>query len=105
MLWKELGAQIPAVRTQHATAEGRALRAARLPANRAAVEQGLPRSITGQRRAELVDLVVALASSSMLLELVDRMGHEPEAAARLVAAVIRLVVEQETDRTAGERRE
>src|SRR5215213_3666466 len=33
MLWKELGAEIPAVRTQHATAEGRALRAARLPAH------------------------------------------------------------------------
>ena len=36
-----------------------------------------PPAITGARRADVVDLIVAICSSSMFLELVDRMGHDP----------------------------
>lgn len=39
-------------------------------------------------RAALVDLLNALAGSSMLLELVDRQGHSPEKAAALARRAI-----------------
>ena len=66
-----------------------------MPAGREQVERALPASITGQRRAEIVDLIVAVASSSMFLELVDRMGHQPQRAADLVADLIELIVTNE----------
>ena len=53
------------------------MRVERLPQSRDRVERALPAEITGQRRAEIVDLVIAVTSSSMFLELVDRMGHDP----------------------------
>ena len=52
--------------------------------------------------AEIIDLVIAVTSSSMFLELVDRMGHEPTRAAELVADLIELIVANETRRAAGE---
>ena len=94
-LWLELAESMPAVHVQHATPEGRQMRMARLPIARSRVERGLPPTIQGERRTELVDLVVAICSSSMFIELVDRMGHAPTDAADLVVDLVELIIEQE----------
>jgi AcrR family transcriptional regulator len=102
LLWTDVAGFMPAVRVQHTTPEGRAVRSARLPESRAQVDRALSDAISGPRRAEVVDLIVATSSSSMFLELVDRMGHEPKRAAELAADLIELIVEHETGRAAGE---
>ncbi len=101
VLWTDLATRLPAVRVQHTTPDGRLLRAERLPQSRVQVDHALTDEIIGKRRGEIIDLVVAVTSSSMFLELVDRMGHEPARAAELVADLIDLVVEHETGRAAG----
>jgi AcrR family transcriptional regulator len=102
LLWTDLAARLPAVRVQHTTPDGRLLRAERLPQSRVQVDNALTDVITGERRREIIDLVVAITSSSMFLELVDRMGHEPESAAELAADLIELIVTSEAGRGAGE---
>jgi AcrR family transcriptional regulator len=102
LLWTDLGKRLPAIRVQHTTPDGRLLRADRLPQSRAQVDHALTDEISGDRRGEIIDLVVAVTSSSMFLELVDRMGHEPARAAELVADLIDVIVEHETGRAAGE---
>jgi AcrR family transcriptional regulator len=102
LLWTDLAGRLPAVRVQHTTPDGRVLRAARLPDSRAQVDAALTELITGERRHEIVDLVVAMTSSSMFLELVDRMGHEPKRAAELAADMVELLVANEAGRAAGE---
>ena len=94
-LWLELTDSMLAVRVQHDTPEGRELRVARLAPARERVDAGLPPSITGGRRADVIDLIVAICSSSMFLELVDRMGHEPTHAADLVADLVELIIKTE----------
>ena len=101
LLWADLADSLPAVRVQHTTPDGRQLRAARLLQSRAQVDGALSRQVTGPRRTEIVDLVVAICSSSMFLELVDRMGHEPARAAELAADVIELIVANETGGAGG----
>ena len=64
--------------------------------SRAQVDRALSDSVTGARRQEIIDLVIAVTSSSMFLELVDRMGHEPTRAAELAADLIELIVANET---------
>jgi AcrR family transcriptional regulator len=103
LLWADLADALPAVWAQHSSPAGRSLRAARLAESRAQVDHALDGRVTDSRRAEVVDLVIAMCSSSMFLELVDRMGHEPERAADLVADVVELFIEHETGRAAGER--
>jgi AcrR family transcriptional regulator len=100
-LWRDFAKELPAVRVQHSTPEGRAMRVERLPAARAEVERALPSEIMGGRRAELVDLLVAVTSSSMFLELVDRMQYEPEQAADLVAHLLETIIATESGRAAG----
>jgi AcrR family transcriptional regulator len=102
LLWGDLARIMPAVRVQHTTPDGRQVRAARLPQSRSQVDRALSRQITGPRRAEIIDLITAIGSSSMFLELVDRMGHEPTRAADLAADLIELIVDHETGRTTGE---
>ncbi len=104
-LWVEFADSLLAVHVQHSTPEGRQMRMARLPVGRAQVDRGLPPTIQGQRRADVVDLIVALCSSSMFLELVDRMGHDPVEAADLVADLVELIIDHEAGRPAGQRRE
>jgi AcrR family transcriptional regulator len=96
LLWPDLAKALPAVLVQHTTPAGRHLRAARLAQNRETVDRALQDRVPDERRAEVVDLLVAVSSSSMFLELVDRMGHEPERAADMVADLIELIVEHET---------
>ena len=100
-LWRDFAAELSAVRVQHSTPEGRAMRVERLPAARSEAERALPTEITGRRRAELVDLLVAVTSSSMFLELVDRMGYDPEQAADLVADLLETIIATESGRAAG----
>ena len=101
LLWTDLADHLPAVRVQHTTPDGRTLRAARLPDSRARSTAALSDEVTGERRREIIDLVIAVTSSSMFLELVDRMGHEPTRAAELAADLVELIVANETGRGAG----
>jgi AcrR family transcriptional regulator len=100
-LWQEFATELSAVRVQHSTPEGRAMRVERLPRARQEVERALPSEITGRRRSELVDAFVAVTSSSMFLELVDRMQYEPEQAADLVAGLLETIIATESGRAAG----
>jgi AcrR family transcriptional regulator len=102
LLWTDLADHLPEVRVQHTTPDGRMLRAARLSSSRAAVDRALTDDVTGDRRREIIDLVIAVTSSSMFLELVDRMGHEPTRAAELAADLIELIVANETRGVSGE---
>ena len=95
--WHGFGESIGAIHAQHATPAGRAMRASRLPRSRRVVraaleEQGvdLPR----KDRDRLVDLIVAIASSSMYLELVDRIGRTDDDAADLASWAVGAVVER-----------
>lgn len=96
-LWGLLAANIPAVRAQHAGGPGRELRRRRLERARRELAEQLPPGIPVERRDEVVDMLVAVTSSSMMLELVDRMGHDPERAAGLMARVVELIIHDATD--------
>jgi AcrR family transcriptional regulator len=87
-LWTGFAADIPGVAAEHCTPAGRDLRATRLDSSRRIVRAALP-PVTAD---EVVDLIVAMTSSSMFLELVDRMGHRPDRAAAMVTELVELVV-------------
>lgn len=87
-LWRSFADDIPATLAEHATPAGRQLRASRLPDSRATSRRLAPEAAAD---AEGIDLLVALTSSSMFLELVDRMGYRPERAAALAVYAAELV--------------
>jgi AcrR family transcriptional regulator len=92
-LWLQFADRLPAVRAQHTSPAGRDLRQRRLSAARDLVATALPAELAGdERTADLIDLIVAVGSSSMFLELVDRMGHEPANAAALADHLIELLI-------------
>lgn len=91
-LWTLLAANIPAVHAQHVGGAGRELRRRRLGRARRNLSRTLANEVRADRLADTVDLVAALMSSSMMLELVDRMGHPPEKAAALAARLVELAV-------------
>ncbi|MGF1598605.1 MAG: TetR/AcrR family transcriptional regulator [Acidimicrobiales bacterium] len=96
-LWRDFATQLPAVIAEHATPAGRELRSTRLAHSRALVRHAVPGADDDQ-----VDLMIAITSSSMFLELVDRMGHEPDKAVELVTGVIRLILaDADADADAG----
>ena len=88
-LWSGFQRELPAVIAEHATPAGRELRRARLPANRATVARAMPDDADPER----IDMVVAITSSSMFLELVDRMGYSPRQAAAMVNRLLRTLSE------------
>ena len=90
-LWHDFMANLDAVRAQHVSAGGRELRSRRLVQHRREVLGGLPDAVPEERRGDVADIIVALGSSSMFLELVDRQGHCPDHAADLISHVIELV--------------
>ncbi len=95
--WAGFSESIGAIRAQHLTPAGRAMRDARLPRNRrsvsdAVVAEGI--ALAADDRARLTDLIVTVTSSSTYLELVDRMGYPPEDAARLAAWAAEAIVER-----------
>lgn len=84
--WTRLAAHLPEVLLQHQGQAGREMRRRWLPRARAmgtAAIGDLP--LPEAEQAEFIDLMIALLSSSMFLELVDHMGHEPRRAAELVS--------------------
>lgn len=86
-LWSDFAEVLPAVIAEHATPAGRELRAKRLDRGRKQVRAAVP-----QADDETIDLVIALSSSSMFLELVDRMGYEPERAVAMVMRLLQLLL-------------
>ena len=91
-LWNDFRRELPAVIAEHATPAGRELRATRLPGSRATVHRALSEAGVPDPDHDAVDLVIALTSSSMFLELVDRMGHEPDNAVAMVERTVRLLL-------------
>jgi AcrR family transcriptional regulator len=95
--WRGFSEALPAVKAQHTTPAGRALREARLPHNRAGVRGAVEREgieLHTRDAERLVDLLVALISSSMYLELVDRLGHDDQEAADLASFAAVAVLER-----------
>ena len=87
-LWGSFARDIPAVLAEHTTPVGRQLRVARLTDSRATTVRLAPETAGDP---EAVDLMVAATSSSMFIELVDRMGHRPERAGVLATYLAELV--------------
>lgn len=96
-LWSDFAEVLPAILAEHATPAGRNLRATRLPRSRATVRRALPGADD-----ETVDLIIAVTSSSMFLELVERMGHSPERAVAMVRRVVQLLVPETASEFGGE---
>ena len=85
-LWRTFGDDIASVRAQHRAAVGATLRATRLEESRRGVRTTLARehpTLTEEQLDRLVDGVIAVTSSSMFLELHDRMGWDVDDAARM----------------------
>ena len=96
-VWTAFSENVAAVRVQHTSAGGREFRARRTESTRQTVDEALPDEIPADRRGDVVDLIAALASSSMFFELVERFGHSPASAAALSTHLIHLLVDSEVD--------
>lgn len=92
VLWNTFAENLPAVRAQHTGPVGRDLRRRRLDRARADSLARIPAAVPEHRRADVVDLIIAVTSSSMFLELVDRMGHDPSHAVALATRLTDLVI-------------
>lgn len=95
--WHGFTTSIGAIHAQHATPAGRAMRDSRLPRNRRVVRRAIDAEgvvLSRKDREQLVDLLVAVTSSSMYLELVDRMGHTEADAAELASWAVGALVER-----------
>ena len=93
--WHGFGESVGAIRAQHVTPAGRALRARRLPRSRAAVTKALGQEgvdLPARDLEALRDLVSALTSSSAYLELVDHLGRDEKDAAKLAAWAVESVI-------------
>lgn len=87
-LWEDFATNVAGVRALHHGALGREARSRRLGEFRDTLRAATARRLEGldeRERDDVIDLMIAVTSSSMFLELVDRMGHEPAHAARLAA--------------------
>jgi AcrR family transcriptional regulator len=94
LAWRHLGGRLDELRGERMVPGGLELRRARLKSARSLSrailsDAGVPR---GRAREQLVEIVTLLTSSSTLLELVDRHGHDVDTAVDLVLdAVERLI--------------
>lgn len=88
MIWSAFDEKRSWVLAEHATPAGREIRTTRLDGARATVRRALPGDVDDQS----VDLVVAVTSSAMFLELVERMGYPPEVAAEMATRVATLIL-------------
>lgn len=91
--WRGFTESIGAVRAQHLSPAGRAMRDRRVPAARTTVAGALDDAGI-EPDPRLVDLVIAIASSAMYLELVDRLGHGDQEAADMAAWTVGAVVDR-----------
>ena len=94
-IWCAFADNVAAVRVQHTSAGGREFRARRTESTRQAIDAALPDVIPADRRDDVVDLIAALVSSSMFLELVERFGHSPADAAAMATRLVHLLVDSE----------
>jgi len=95
--WRGFTESVAAVKAQHLSPAGRTLRQRRVPRSRRAVRTALQAEGVDLPAAELdriTDLVIALISSSMYLELVERLGHDDEDAADLATFTVRAVIDR-----------
>lgn len=85
-LWESFTENLPAVRAEHQSPAGADLRQRRLTETRTQmakhVSESFPQASEADRE-QLADMLIALTSSSMFLELHDRLGKGPKEAARL----------------------
>ena len=91
--WRGFTESIGAIKAQHLSPAGRSMRDRRIPRARKAVDAAL-RDEGVEPDARVVDLLVALMSSSMYLELVDRLGHADDEAAEMAAWTVGAVVDR-----------
>lgn len=94
VLWQDFALDVDAVRAQHSSKAGGEIRARRLEGSREGIRVRLDKSFpdaTEIDRELFTDLLVAIPSSSMFLELHDRLGHDPERAAELTMWMLRAV--------------
>lgn len=85
-MWTDFSHHAAAVRAEHLSPVGDDLRQRRLQDTRAGVAKTvnvLFETAPEDERERLTDLLVAVCSSSMFLELTDRMGRGPEESARM----------------------
>jgi len=95
--WHGFGESVGAVRAQHVTPAGRAIRARRLPRSRAAVTKALVEEgvqLPARDLEALRDLITALTSSSAYLELVDHLGRDEKDAAKLAAWAVESIIQR-----------
>jgi AcrR family transcriptional regulator len=94
--WIGFSEHLASVRSQHITPVGRAIRDRRIEPARRITDQSLRAAGVdlGDEQALLVDLVVAMTSSSTFLELCDRLDNTPEDAARVTAWAVQAVVDR-----------
>ncbi|MDH4168142.1 MAG: TetR/AcrR family transcriptional regulator [Acidimicrobiia bacterium] len=107
-LWTEFGRHVAAVRAQHQSPAGREIRGHRLAQQRAEVAvalQQLGTELDPDDRTRLIDAAIATVSSSMFLELTDRMGHDPvdgaDLAVWMIEAMVTHAARTNTTRPAG----
>lgn len=89
VMWAEFAKDIDAVRFQHTSSAGDAMRASRLAMAREEVGKVVQAYTSGSQASErdqvqIRELVIAMTSSAMFLELVDRQGQDPVESAKLV---------------------
>lgn len=96
-LWTALAANVPGVWAQQTNPMGRDLRRRRLDLRRKMLVERLGAELSDEHRDATIDLIIAIMSSSMMLELVDRMGHSPGRAAELAGRLVQLVIDDATE--------
>lgn len=97
VVWGAFAENVGSVRAQHLTPAGRELRMARLPRGRAGVEAVLREEGVDLPPADLdrlTDIGVLLVSSTVFLELTERLGHDVDEAARLAAWTTAAVIDK-----------
>ncbi len=108
-MWSAFGSDVEAVRAEHLSPAGRALRARRLPGSRRLVRDAVSAQapwLEERERDALADLIITVTGSATFLELVDRLGHAPADAADLAAwAVQAMISAAERDGAVGRTRE
>lgn len=91
VLWNDFASNVESVRVQHASKAGSEIRARRLQMMRDGISTRIDKAFpdASDRDRELfTDLLVAVPSSGMFLELHDRLGMEPELGAELTMWIV-----------------
>ncbi len=97
VLWRDFATDVEAIRAQHLSSAGSDLRHRRLEYARGEVQDRLAKAFPDTieaDRALLADLLIAIPSSSMFLELHSRMGHDPDVSAELANWALRTLQRQ-----------